>query len=338
VARVTKDHRDRPTRRRAPRRSKGSNSGPEVPVSHGGGSSDPSDRQADRSGAGPASGGASGHPRRALPTLGSGRGGATGPGSPKSAGSVARGSGARRGKIVPGAPRETALVELRIRGDPVPHWMQEIGTRWGAGVRLHVCRRVGDAPGHLLQLLEINANPATISEITAFLRGLHALEELSLTPLTEDRLLVRLVSPLPPLCHTVFKMGAICMSCPFFSPEADPGSATDERDWRVLVHHAGDAHPLLTSYTAPGTPPPSLVRIGTYRGLRDLTARQELAVGTAFALGYFDTPRRAQLKDVAKALGVSRAAVMENLRRALRNLASQRHRGEVGVVRALESY
>ncbi|HLY77691.1 MAG TPA: helix-turn-helix domain-containing protein, partial [Thermoplasmata archaeon] len=73
--------------------------------------------------------------------------------------------------------------------------------------------------------------------------------------------------------------------------------------------------------------------IGSYRGSQDLTARQEQAVGTAFMLGYFDYPRRAQLKDVAKSLGVSRTTAMENLRRGMRKLASRRQ-AEVGIVRA----
>ena len=63
--------------------------------------------------------------------------------------------GPRRPRSVP------ALVEPRIRGGPVPHWMQDLGTRWGAGVRLHVCRHAGAAPRRLLQLLEINATPST---------------------------------------------------------------------------------------------------------------------------------------------------------------------------------
>jgi predicted DNA binding protein len=53
-------------------------------------------------------------------------------------------------------------------------------------------------------------------------------------------------------------------------------------------------------------------------------------------LGYYDYPRRAQLRDVAKSLGISRVSAMENLRRGMRKLASQRH-NEVGVVRALSA-
>jgi HTH DNA binding domain len=222
-------------------------------------------------------------------------------------------------------------VELRIRGGPVPHWIQDLGTRWGASVRLHVCRHTEGLPRRLLQLLEINATPATLPEITAFLHQRAGPEEVSLTQLGPHRLLVRLVGPLPALCHSVFEMGAICMSCPFLPSAGAPDGETGEGEWRVLVHRVRDAHPLLASFATPGNSPASLVRIGSYRGSHDLTSRQEAAVGTAFALGYYDYPRRAQLKDVAKSLGVSRATAMENLRRGMRKLASQRQ-AEVGFI------
>lgn len=229
---------------------------------------------------------------------------------------------------------ESALVELHIRGAPVPHWMQDLGSRWNAGVRLHVCRREEGDPRQLLQLLEINATPRALPEVAGFLRERVSPEHLSVTRLAPNRLLVRIVAPLPALCHSVFEMGAICMTCPFLPSPADPDGETRVPAWRVLVHKAQDAHPLLASFTSPGTPQPALVRIGSYRGGHDLTARQELAIGTAFALGYYDTPRRAQLKDVAKALGVSRATAMENLRRGMRKLASLRQ-GEVAVGRSV---
>jgi hypothetical protein len=212
--------------------------------------------------------------------------------------------------------------------------MQDLGRRWGAGVRLHVCRRADGSPRRLLQLLEINASPETLPEITAFLHQRDSSEKVSVTQLEPHRLLVRIVGPLPALCHTVFEMGAICMSCPFLPSAAVQDDEPQEGEWRVLAQRARDAQPLLASFSTPGYSPASLVRVGSFRGSPDLTARQELAIGTAYALGYFDYPRRAQLKDVAKSLGISRVSTMENLRRGLRKLAAQR-RGEVGVVRGL---
>ena len=201
---------------------------------------------------------------------------------------------------------------------------------------MHVCRRADGSSRRLLQLLEITASAPAIPEITAYLRQRKGAEEISLTQLEPHRLLVRLVGPLPALCHSVFEMGAICMSCPFLPSVAAQDEEAREGEWRVLARRVRDAHPLLASFNTPGNSPASLVRIGSYRGSPDLTARQELAIGTAFVLGYYDYPRRAQLRDVAKSLGISRVAALENLRRGMRKLASQRH-NEVGVVRALSA-
>ena len=213
----------------------------------------------------------------------------------------------------------------------MPHWLQDLGRRWGAGVRLHVCRQSGGNSRRLLQLLEINALPETLPEILTFLRQRLPSEEITLTQLGSHRLLVRLVGPLPALCHSVFEMGGICMTCPFL-PSASQDESGEAGEWRVLVHRVRDAQPLLDSFTTPDSPPASLIRVGSYRGTGEMTPRQELAVSTAFALGYYDVPRRAQLKDVARSLGVSRATAMENLRRGIRKLASQR-RSEVGALR-----
>jgi hypothetical protein len=198
---------------------------------------------------------------------------------------------------------------------------------------LHICRQVDGSPRRLLQLLEVNATPQEIPEIVEFLKQRATDHELSLTRLGSHRLLVRLVGPLPALCHSVFEMGAICMSCPFLPATAESEREAGSENWRVLVHRVRDAPPLLASFTTPENQPAALVRIGAYRGGSGLTARQELAVGTAFALGYYDYPRRAQLKDVAKALGISRATTMENLRRGMKKLASQRQ-AEGSVARA----
>jgi len=256
-----------------------------------------------------------------------GRAGSSGP---------ARRSGSDRRETGGTSHGQESLVELRIRGGPIPHWMQDLGRRWGAGIRLHVCRRADGSRRRLLQLLEITASATAIPEITAYLRQREGAEEVSLTQLEPHRLLVRLVGPLPALCHSVFEMGAICMSCPFLPTVTAQDEEAREGEWRVLARRVRDAHPLLASFSTPDNSPASLVRIGSYRGSPDLTARQELAIGTAFMLGYYDYPRRAQLRDVAKSLGISRVSAMENLRRGMRKLASQRH-NEVGVVRALSA-
>ena len=52
----------------------------------------------------------------------------------------------------------------------------------------------------------------------------------------------------------------------------------------------------------------------------DITPRQLQILTAAKELGYFDTPRRSNLEDIAVRFGVSKATVGETLRRALRGV------------------
>lgn len=171
--------------------------------------------------------------------------------------------------------------------------------------------------------MEVAADPEKIPEISRFLYENGGRGNVALTRLAPHRLLVRLVAPTPALCTTVFEMGAICTSCPFLPHNGPSSSDPDEFVWGLLTPSAAAMGPLLESFRTPGSPPPKLLRVGEFQAARELTARQETALEVAVKLGYFETPRRAGLPEVAKALGVSRATAMEVLRRALQKLTDQ---------------
>jgi hypothetical protein len=221
----------------------------------------------------------------------------------------------------PNAPR--SLVELKVRAPAPTHWLQDLGSRWGATVQVHVCRPLGKHADHLLRLMEIMARPDQIEEITRFLIDNGGRGNVAVTALAPHRILVRLVTSTPALCNTVFDMGAICTSCPYLPPSASSKEEGSEFVWGLLSPSASSMRPLIESYRTPGSPPPELLRIGEFHAARELTARQEFALEVAVKMGYFETPRRSGLPEVAKALGVSRATAMEVLRRALQKLTEQ---------------
>lgn len=227
----------------------------------------------------------------------------------------------------PRLPRSATLIALELRTPPVPHWLQDLGSRWHAEVKLHVCRPSGDGSGTLLQLLEIIARADSMAEIVRYLRDRAGPHHVSVSTLAPHRLLVRLTQRLPPLCRCAFEMGAICTTCPFLPSGAsreDP-AVEEEFSWSLLVRDGSRVPTLLKSLERPGAALPRLVRVGRYRAMEALTPRQELAISLAVRLGYYDVPRRARLDAVARGLGISRAAAMEILRRATRKLAMQRH-------------
>jgi len=70
---------------------------------------------------------------------------------------------------------------------------------------------------------------------------------------------------------------------------------------------------------------PTVVRAGQYRlsaGATELTEKQEAVLTAALDCGYFEIPREGSLDQIATALGISRQAASERLRRAMGSLAS----------------
>jgi HTH DNA binding domain len=223
-----------------------------------------------------------------------------------------------RGTTSPGS-----LIEIRVRGPRVAGWLNALRSELGAEVRLITCRPMGRRPPRLLRVFRVTAPPDRIEPIVRELERRRPKEEVGVSRLGADQLLVRQVSPLPALCASVFEVGALCSSCPMFSASdaADDGSV----DWDVVVPRASDAWFLLRAFARPGEPLPRLVRSGRFRTGRGLTPRQDHALGLAFRLGYFEYPRRASLGDVARALGVSRATAMEIVRRATGRVLVERY-------------
>jgi hypothetical protein len=224
----------------------------------------------------------------------------------------------RRGGRGPSRARERGLVEIRLRGPTIAHWIQELSRRFGATVRLDLCRPYGARPARVMRLLDITAAPGHLTEIVRFLRRQGDGEPVSISRVAPHRLLARTVTPLPSLCLAVFEVGGACTSCPFLPSEGAAGR------WSVVIPRASDVPALIRAYASPGEPSPTVERIGRYRTSFGFTPRQEVALEVAFSMGYFQHPRRSDLSQVARALGVSRSTAMEILRRSVMKLAAQR--------------
>ena len=238
--------------------------------------------------------------------------------------SQARSSPPRRpARTRPGAPApptQAALIEIRFKGTSVARWIQELNSRWNASVRLHVCRPLGTGKHRILRLFEVDAPPEEMGAVWEYLLRQVGAENAAVTRIAPNRLMVWTSAPIPRLCAAVFEADAVCTACPYLPPT----SRSDPESWGILLPHASNAQLPLDAMTRPGRPPPAVLRIGRYEADETLTPRQERALDEALRLGYFSHPRRAELKDVARALGVSRSTAMEILRRAMMKLAAQR--------------
>lgn len=81
-----------------------------------------------------------------------------------------------------------------------------------------------------------------------------------------------------------------------------------------------DANPRLQRITSGGSGESG---VGLRLDLRSITDKQREAVEAAIEEGYYETPRRATLEDLAERLGVSRSAVSQRLRAVETHLVSQ---------------
>lgn len=209
--------------------------------------------------------------------------------------------------------RHVSLVELEFPEIADDHWLRQLTERWPTRVHLRVCRPVAADDPRVLQILDLEAKPDDLNAIERYVRGAKDLSGLHLVRTAPSRLFLRAVGPVPFQCSELFRSGGFCLSCRLLVQESDP----KRRTWRIVVPRTSTTSPVVEAALGPGPGgSPPKVRVRRFVPARSLTPRQREAIGFAHRLGYYDYPRRARLADIGRALGISRSATAELLRRA----------------------
>ncbi len=212
----------------------------------------------------------------------------------------------------PGLP-ELPLVEIEVAAGPHRHWIRDVTERWKVRVRVDVCRPMGSAPSRLLQVVQLVGDPGDLGGVERYLRHRTDIQELSVTALSPSRRFVRAVSPMPEPCRHIFEAGAVCGTC-LFSP-ATGADGTDR--WRLVVPRTPEALRMVAqAQSATGAPRVPILRMRRFVPEQTLTPRQAAAHETAYRLGFYAFPRRTNLKEISRILGISRSSAAELLRRA----------------------
>ena len=132
-------------------------------------------------------------------------------------------------------------------------------------------------------------------------------------PLSSSRRFVRAVGPMPASCRPIFEVGAICATCQFSSE----GASLDRKRWTLVVPRTSDT---LRTVARAGSGKEAaklmFLRMRRFVPARTLTPRQTIALETAYRLGFYAFPRRTNLREISRILGISRATAAELLRRA----------------------
>lgn len=209
--------------------------------------------------------------------------------------------------------QEIPLVEVDVNVDPAPHWIRDVTDRWNVRVRIDVCRPVGANASGLLQVVELIGDPGDLGEAERQLRHRSDLRSLTILSPTPSRRFVRTVTPMPEPCRRIFEAGAICGMCRFSSAARAGGKEV----WTLVVPRTPDALRAVAR-AQPGRKgsPRSIVRMRRFLPARTLTPRQATAIEVAYRLGFYTFPRRTNLQEISRILGVSRSTTAEILRRA----------------------
>ena len=218
--------------------------------------------------------------------------------------------------------RETPLLEFRFGPPPRGHSLSDLFLKEGVESRLIACRLTQGRPAGLIRWLEIETPPDRIETLLRSLRRRFRRGHLAVARLGPGSALLRVSEPAPSICAATYVAGGICVSCPLLPEgEAEP--------WRVILPRGDRANALLRELSIRNHASWAISRVEPYRSKTSLTHRQDRALRIAYALGYFDYPRRAALGDVARALGSGRSATLEVLRRATSKLAGGRYGAEL---------
>jgi DNA binding protein with HTH domain len=229
-----------------------------------------------------------------------------------------------RALIVPPFGEGGSLYQIRIPSNGERPWLREFKDRWNVALNVQHVQPTGSPPTQLVAWIEIVFDPSDLRGILAYLETRPPEDHVRVSLTRDDRMMLYMTSPFPPAFSAILERGGLCE----FAPGLVNGPPEAPDSWGFIVPRDGGTlnfTNLRSSYRSLGGVRPS--RVSGARSREGVSYRQEIALRTAFRMGYFENPRRSNLDQIGSALGVSAHAAMELLRRAVRELVSDREFG-----------
>lgn len=195
------------------------------------------------------------------------------------------------------------MIEAVLRVTLPCGWVTEV--TGGFGATLNVVEQKPARGGVLQSLVEIDpgdADPNAILETlrrNRFIRGVEAIVP------PKGKILATLQVANCRACHELASS-----ECFLTDATATEGGGLE---WRLLAPRRAAVEALVTALRGRKIPV-ELAAIKNVKGSGSLTDRQARVVSLAYELGYFEFPKKINLTDLAKKLGVSKAALSETLR------------------------
>lgn len=194
------------------------------------------------------------------------------------------------------------MIEAALRVTLPCSWVTEVTGQYGATLNLVEQKPAG--PRSLQTLVEIDPgerDPDAIVEGLRRNRFVHGVE--AIVP-PKGKILATLQVDNCHACHELANS-----ECFLTDATATEGGGLE---WRLLAPKRSSIESLVRTLKGRGIPV-ELVSIRNVKGSGSLTDRQARVLSLAYELGYFEFPKKINLTDLAKKLGVSKAALSETL-------------------------
>lgn len=195
------------------------------------------------------------------------------------------------------------MIEAVLRVTLPCSWVTE-ATR-GSGAVLNIVEQKPAGPRTLQSLVEIDPGEQDPNEIVETLRANRFVHSVEAIVPPKGKILAALQVDNCHACHELANS-----ECFLTDATASEGGGLE---WRLLAPRRSSTESLVATLKKRGIPV-ELVSIKTVKGSGTLTDRQARVLSLAYELGYFEFPKKINLTDLAKRLGVSKAALSETLR------------------------
>jgi predicted DNA binding protein len=183
-----------------------------------------------------------------------------------------------------------------------------------ASVRIADVRR-SPSTEEVHDLVEISSPKEKGDSLIQVLKKSKNVRSVDLVRVEPHRTVCAVTSKSCPVCPALLGLDCFILSA--------TTNGTGQMEWRLLLNDGARLQAITDRLTSEGVKH-SLLEVQHLSSRKALTLRQEQVLEMALQLGYFDFPRRTNLAQLSKKLGVTEGTLSEILRRAEKNALTER--------------
>ena len=217
------------------------------------------------------------------------------------------------------------MKEVTLLVKPPHTWIQKIVSKYPATVRLLDCRSV-EGTGGVHELFEISIDTKHIESLLNDLRKDPYVYQVDAIETKKGLVMGSLKTHKCTACRSF-----ATSECFLVSAKSNPEGLVE---WKVLSSGSG-LKKLLDNLEKGGVK----AEIRSITELKDenaLTERQEEILQIALEKGYFEYPKKMDIAELAKLLGISKTTLSEILRRGQKKILAEHFRGRLSILSGKE--